>query len=241
MPSKPPEQNEISKRWQSLIETAGGLNHIRSEKLTLQALAAPRQYLATQLPQVLDRINAKTALEIAGGAASNQIFFGKILAEKGVNLTFTDIVDGAFPEAQQVLQRAGINYTLQLQDVQALTYPEATFDVVFCSFAMCTFPDLGQALSEIYRVLRPGGVLVCIEHVQSENGLLRVIQTLTPRLGDSQSPGCEWNRPIPHGIHEGTGFNFLDVKPFPPFGIILTMIAQKPLDSDPSLPKDTEI
>ena len=40
----------------------------------------------------------------------------------------------------------------------------ATIDAVVCCLVLCTVSDQGQALSEIYRVLRPEGQLVLLEH-----------------------------------------------------------------------------
>ena len=45
-------------------------------------------------------------------------------------------------------------------DVQALPYPDASFDVVVAAWMLYHVPDLDRALAEIARVLRPGGTLV---------------------------------------------------------------------------------
>jgi SAM-dependent methyltransferase len=42
-------------------------------------------------------------------------------------------------------------------DAEHLTFPDAFFDYALCGFAIFLFPDLEQALSEFFRVLRPGG------------------------------------------------------------------------------------
>ncbi len=44
-----------------------------------------------------------------------------------------------------------------LGDAEALPLPDATYDVVVCECALCTFPDKPTAVEEMARVLRPGG------------------------------------------------------------------------------------
>lgn len=47
----------------------------------------------------------------------------------------------------------------QEMDAETLTFADASFDVVFCAFALFFFPAPKKALAEMYRVLKPGGTL----------------------------------------------------------------------------------
>jgi SAM-dependent methyltransferase len=48
----------------------------------------------------------------------------------------------------------------RVADVQALPFPDATFDVVVAAWMLYHVPDLDRGLAEIARVLRPGGTFV---------------------------------------------------------------------------------
>jgi ubiquinone/menaquinone biosynthesis C-methylase UbiE len=52
---------------------------------------------------------------------------------------------------------------------ERLPFPAHTFDAVVSTLVLCSVPDLGQALAEARRVLRPGGRLVFLEHVAAED------------------------------------------------------------------------
>ena len=52
---------------------------------------------------------------------------------------------------------------------ETMPFDEGTFDYVVSTWTMCSIPDIGRARGEVYRVLRPGGRLVFLEHAQSED------------------------------------------------------------------------
>jgi ubiquinone/menaquinone biosynthesis C-methylase UbiE len=60
---------------------------------------------------------------------------------------------------RQARQRLGgaPNVSVRIEDGQALSFADGSFDTVLCSLALMFFPDPGSALSEFRRVLRPGG------------------------------------------------------------------------------------
>lgn len=63
-------------------------------------------------------------------------------------------------------------------DAQALPFADATFDTVIATFVFCSVPDPILGLREAWRVLRPGGRLVLLEHVLSGVPLLRPLMRL---------------------------------------------------------------
>ncbi|WP_190318373.1 methyltransferase domain-containing protein [Nocardiopsis listeri] len=50
--------------------------------------------------------------------------------------------------------------------VQDLRFADATFDTVVCALAFCVIPDQRRALERMLRVLRPGGLLLLLDHIE---------------------------------------------------------------------------
>ncbi len=80
--------------------------------------------------------------------------------------------------AQQRAHELGRSVDLRLGDAQHLDFPDESYDAVVFSLALCTIPDPVKALAESGRVLRPGGLLLLLEHVRSRVIIVRVVQTL---------------------------------------------------------------
>ena len=76
----------------------------------------------------------------------------------------------------------------------ALPFDDSSFDTVVSAMVLCTVPDLKAALDEVRRVLRPGGSLLFIEHVRSEDPRLACWQDRLHGAWRSFADGCNANR-----------------------------------------------
>ena len=76
--------------------------------------------------------------------------------------------------------RAGVHVDFRLEPIEALTYPDGTFDIVLSSLMMHHLPDdlKRQGMAEIARVLKPGGRLLIVDAKRPTTHLGQVFNTL---------------------------------------------------------------
>jgi ubiquinone/menaquinone biosynthesis C-methylase UbiE len=104
------------------------------------------------------------------------------------------------------VRRAGL-------DGQALPFPDDTFDTALSTWTLCTIPDTTAALTELRRVLRPGGALHFIEHgLAPDSGVQRWQRRLDP-VQQRLFAGCHLTRPIVD-LLTTTGFTVTDLDVF---------------------------
>ncbi len=72
-------------------------------------------------------------------------------------------------------------------DATRLPFPDGRFDCVFIGYGLRNFPNLKQALREVQRVTRPGGLLVTLDFFLPANPLLRKLY-----LGYLYAQGTFW-------------------------------------------------
>jgi SAM-dependent methyltransferase len=101
---------------------------------------------------------------------------------------------------------AGVAVEVGDASAESLPYTDQSFDAVVCTLTLCTVPHPRRALSEIRRVLKPGGRLVVLEHVRGRDRLARWQDRLDP-LWSLLGAGCHPNRATRSSI-ERAGFTF---------------------------------
>ncbi len=96
-------------------------------------------------------------------------------------------------------------------DGQALAEPDASFDSALVTFSLCTIPDAAIALSEVRRVLRPGGQLHFLEHgLAPDPSVARWQRRLDP-VQRRVFAGCHLSRDVP-GLVTGAGLELTDLR-----------------------------
>jgi ubiquinone/menaquinone biosynthesis C-methylase UbiE len=116
-------------------------------------------------------------LELACGTARNLPFYAD-----DVKLTAIELSPEMLAIGRKRAQELGHPADLRLGDVQSLDFADASFDTVTCTLGFCTIPDTRAAAAEAFRVLRPGGQLLMLEHVRSPAPMVRGIQRLLEPL-----------------------------------------------------------
>lgn len=95
-----------------------------------------------------------------------------------VRITGIDLSPEMLAHARRRADASGRDLTLQVGDAQRLQFPNDSFDTVICTFSLCAIPDDHAAVGEMWRVLRPGGLLLLADHVVSTSAPVRALQRL---------------------------------------------------------------
>jgi len=113
--------------------------------------------------QQIASLKPKTILDVATGTADVAIMASGIL--KPEKITGIDISDGMLEIGRQKVEKAGLKGIIELLngDSETINFKDNTFDAVTVAFGVRNFQQLEKGLSEILRVLKPGGKLVVLE------------------------------------------------------------------------------
>jgi ubiquinone/menaquinone biosynthesis C-methylase UbiE len=95
--------------------------------------------------------------------------------------------------ASAVAGRRGIAVDIVDGVAESIPFPDNSFDSVHVGLVLCSVDDVDAALSEIRRVLAPGGRLVILEHVRGEGAMGR-FQDLVAKPWSWLASGCHPNR-----------------------------------------------
>lgn len=101
-------------------------------------------------------------LDVAVGTGLNLAYYSQ-----AVNLTGIDLSPAMLDIARQRAAEVGRDVDLGEGDAHHLSFDDGSFDTVVCTFSLCNIPDPERALSEMRRVLRPGGRVILVDHVRS--------------------------------------------------------------------------
>lgn len=102
-------------------------------------------------------------LDVATGTADVALLAAKIL--KPQRIVGIDIANVMLDIGRQKIRERGLDATIELRtgDSEKLEFADASFDAVTVAFGVRNFENLERGLSEMLRVLRPGGQVVILE------------------------------------------------------------------------------
>ncbi len=100
---------------------------------------------------------------------------------------------------------------LSRASVEALPFPPAQFDSAVATLVFCSVQDPACGLREIWRVLKPGGTLLLLEHVRGPGKMVPWIQDALVPLTRRCMGNCHWNRATQQLVLD-TGFRVTQVQ-----------------------------
>ena len=112
--------------------------------------------------RLIGKHNPESILDIATGTGDFAIAAMKLKPKKVIGV---DISKGMLAKGNDKVKRKKLNETVQLVygDSEALPFDDNSFDAVTVGFGVRNFENLEKGLSEIHRVLKPGGIAAILE------------------------------------------------------------------------------
>jgi ubiquinone/menaquinone biosynthesis C-methylase UbiE len=169
-----------------------------------------------ELRQKLLADTSGRVLEVGSGTGANLPYYGP-----GVeSLTVTEPEPGMLRRLERRVREQAPKAKVVRAPAEQLPFEDDAFDVAVSTLVLCGVDDQARALGELRRVLRPGGRLIFIEHVRSdEPGLARWQDRLNGL--NKFVAGCDCNRRTLDSIKaegfEVTKVDHTELKKVPPF------------------------
>ncbi|MEO8109659.1 MAG: bifunctional demethylmenaquinone methyltransferase/2-methoxy-6-polyprenyl-1,4-benzoquinol methylase UbiE [Ginsengibacter sp.] len=133
-------------------------------------------------------LQPKTILDVATGTGDFAITSYNIL--KPEKITGIDISDGMLDIGRKKVEKLKLEKKIELLngDSEAIFYSDNSFDAVTVAFGVRNFENLEKGLSEIYRVLKPGGKLIVLECSRPSLPIIKnfynfYLNYVTPKVG----------------------------------------------------------
>ncbi len=133
---------------------------------------------AAAVKQLDLRPNERT-LEVGIGTGLNLPLYPPTVRLTGIDLS-QEMLDKAVERVQTL---AMPNVTLKVMDAMAMDFADDEFDKALATYTISAVPDPVAVLREMRRVVKPGGIIVILNHFRSE-------RRLTGRLEDFVAPVC---------------------------------------------------
>ncbi len=145
-------------------------------------------------------------LEIGGGTGANLPCYGPAVE----SLTITEPQPPMLRRLERRVREQGRAIKVLRAPAEDLPFDDDTFDVAVSTLVLCGVDDQPRALRELRRVLRPGGRLLFIEHVRSEDQRRARVQDRLNWL-NRLVVCCDCNRPTLDTIQKA-GFTVTQVE-----------------------------
>lgn len=114
------------------------------------------------------------------GCGTGDMWKGNLdILKSGVKLTLTDFSPGMLEMAKRSTAHPQVDY--RIVNIQDIPYEDGSFDMVIANMMLYHVPDLHKGLSEVRRVLKPGGKFYCATY--GEQGIMEFVNESLRDLG----------------------------------------------------------
>ena len=159
--------------------------------------------VASVLPADPAELSEATALDVAAGTGELTFALSRAGVKAAVGLDFTPaMVEAARAKAER---RGDERVSFVVGDALALPFADESFDAATVGFGLRNVADLPRAIVEMRRVLRPGGLMACLEMTHPPSVLVRwafrpFFHGLVPLIGGLVSGDPAAYRYLPESV-----------------------------------------
>jgi ubiquinone/menaquinone biosynthesis C-methylase UbiE len=159
-------------------------------------------------------------LEVAVGTGLNLPLY-----PPSVTLTGVDLSPAMLALARRRATEHRLDVDLREGDAQALPFDDASFDTTVCTLSLCAIPDPAAAITEMSRVLRPGGLMLLLDHIGSNWPPIWVVQRLVEQFTRRAAGEHQTRRQLP--LVRAAGFEIVETQRLKA-GTVERIAARKP-------------
>lgn len=165
----------ITAYWDEHIHDLAITTHPVGSSGFFQQLDEYRYDKLNYLPRLVNfsSYSGKGMLEVGCGAGIDLVRFGRA----GVKVTGIDLSRTAIDLARRNVEQNGLNADLRVMNGESMQFPDNSFDVVYAHGVLQYTADANKMISEIHRVLKPGGEFIVM--VYNRNSWLNLMRQVT--------------------------------------------------------------
>jgi demethylmenaquinone methyltransferase/2-methoxy-6-polyprenyl-1,4-benzoquinol methylase len=163
--------------------------------------------------RILEKDKPKVLLDVATGTGD---FALECLALKPEKIYGIDISKGMLEKGKEKVLRKGLQKQIELSygDSENIPFDDQKFDAITVAFGVRNFENLEQGLSEMLRVLKPGGKAVILEFSKPKTFPIKQLynfyfNTILPKIGQQVSKDASAYSYLPESVEafpEGKSF-----------------------------------
>tara|TARA_R110000850_G_scaffold131827_4_gene252789 strand:- start:324 stop:1049 length:726 start_codon:yes stop_codon:yes gene_type:complete len=148
------KKEQVTKMFDTISGNYDGLNRVISFGIDVS--------WRKKVVAIVNASNPETILDIATGTGDLAIMLAQTKAQKIVGF---DISSGMLEIGKKKVAHKNLNNRIDmvLGDSENMPFEDNSFDAITVAFGIRNFETLEKGLSEIYRVLKPGGTFVILE------------------------------------------------------------------------------
>lgn len=168
--SEKPKKEQVAEMFDHIADRYDFMNRFLSARTDIGWRKKAIRILKQDKPQLI--------LDIATGTGDMALMAYKIL--KPAKIVGIDISAQMLEVGRKKIEKEGLGDKIELQggDSETINFAENTFDAVMAAFGVRNFENLEKGLTEMLRVLKPGGQLVILEFSKPKRKAVRGLYNL---------------------------------------------------------------